>query len=40
MVGENPGAAEGQGIDVNAVRMGTVVAGSALCAFGQKRATT
>ncbi len=30
MVGENPGAAEGQGIDVNAVRMGTVVAGSAL----------
>ncbi len=30
MVGENPGAAEGQGIDVIAVRMGTVVAGSAL----------
>jgi simple sugar transport system permease protein len=30
MVGENPGAAEGQGIDVIAVRMWTVVAGSAL----------
>ncbi len=30
MVGENPGAAEGQGIDVVAVRMTTVVAGSAL----------
>jgi len=30
MVGENPGAAEGQGIDVIAVRMWTVLAGSAL----------
>jgi simple sugar transport system permease protein len=30
MVGENPSAAEGQGIDVIAVRMWTVVAGSAL----------
>jgi len=30
MVGENPGAAEGQGIDVIAVRMWTVIAGSAL----------
>jgi simple sugar transport system permease protein len=30
MVGENPGAAEGQGIDVVAVRMATIVAGSAL----------
>ena len=30
MVGENPNAAEGQGIDVVAVRMWTVVAGSAL----------
>ena len=30
MVGENPSAAEGQGIDVIAVRMATVVAGSAL----------
>jgi len=30
MVGENPNAAEGQGIDVIAVRMWTVVAGSAL----------
>ena len=30
MVGENPAAAEGQGIRVNAVRTGAVVAGSAL----------
>jgi ABC-type uncharacterized transport system permease subunit len=30
MVGENPNAAEGQGIDVIAVRMWTIVAGSAL----------
>jgi simple sugar transport system permease protein len=30
MVGENPAAAEGQGIDVVAVRVGAVVAGSAL----------
>jgi len=30
MVGENPGAAEGQGINVIAVRMWTVIAGSAL----------
>ena len=30
MVGENPAAAEGQGINVAAVRMGTIAAGSAL----------
>jgi simple sugar transport system permease protein len=30
MVGENPAAAEGQGIDVAAVRLGAVAAGSAL----------
>ena len=30
MVGENPSAAEGQGIDVAAVRIGAIVAGSAL----------
>ncbi len=30
MVGENPAAAEGQGIDVNAVRIGAIAAGSAL----------
>jgi general nucleoside transport system permease protein len=30
MVGENPAAAEGQGIDVNAVRVAAIVAGSAL----------
>ena len=34
MVGENPGAAEGQGIDVIAVRIGAVVAGSALMGVG------
>jgi ABC-type uncharacterized transport system permease subunit len=30
MVGENPSAAEGQGLNVNAVRTGAIVAGSAL----------
>jgi ABC-type uncharacterized transport system permease subunit len=30
MVGENPAAAEGQGLDVNAVRTGAICAGSAL----------
>ena len=30
MVGENPAAAEGQGLNVNAVRVGAIVAGSAL----------
>ena len=30
MVGENPAAAEGQGIDVTAVRLGAIAAGSAL----------
>ena len=30
MVGENPAAAEGQGLSVNAVRIGAIVAGSAL----------
>jgi simple sugar transport system permease protein len=30
MVGENPAAAEGQGLDVNGVRTGAIVAGSAL----------
>ena len=30
MVGENPAAAEGQGLSVNAVRIGSIVAGSAL----------
>ena len=30
MVGENPAAAEGQGLDVNVVRTGAIVAGSAL----------
>ena len=34
MVGENPAAAEAQGIDVVAVRLGAVVAGSALMAVG------
>ncbi len=34
MVGENPAAAEAQGIDVVAVRTGAVVAGSALMAIG------
>ena len=34
MVGENPEAAEAQGIDVVAVRIGAVVAGSALMAVG------
>jgi len=32
MVGENPAAAEGQGLNVNAVRTGAIVAGSALMA--------
>ena len=44
MVGENPSAAEGQGIDVVAVRVATVVAGSALMgvagAFDATRATS
>ncbi len=30
MVGENPAAAEGQGLNVNAIRIGAIVAGSAL----------
>ena len=30
MVGENPAAAEGQGLSVTAVRIGAIVAGSAL----------
>ncbi|RZT31424.1 simple sugar transport system permease protein [Cupriavidus agavae] len=34
MVGENPAAAEGQGIRVNAVRIGAIMAGSALMAVG------
>jgi general nucleoside transport system permease protein len=34
MVGENPAAAEAQGIDVIAVRLGAVTAGSALMALG------
>ncbi|GEO36936.1 simple sugar transport system permease protein [Skermanella aerolata] len=34
MVGENPAAAEAQGISVTAVRMGAVVCGSALMAVG------
>jgi simple sugar transport system permease protein len=34
MVGENPHAAEAQGIDVTSVRMGAVVAGSALMGVG------
>ncbi|MEO8484962.1 MAG: ABC transporter permease [Betaproteobacteria bacterium] len=34
MVGENPAAAEGQGLDVVAVRVGAVVAGSALMGVG------
>ena len=34
MVGENPAAAEAQGINVTAVRMGAVAAGSALMALG------
>ncbi|WP_158048161.1 ABC transporter permease [Skermanella pratensis] len=34
MVGENPAAAEAQGIDVTAVRIGAVVCGSALMAVG------
>lgn len=34
MVGENPAAAEGQGIRVGAVRIGAVMAGSALMAMG------
>jgi simple sugar transport system permease protein len=34
MVGENPAAAEGQGLDVVAVRIGAIVAGSALMGVG------
>jgi len=34
MVGENPAAAEGQGVSVNAVRIGAIVAGSALMGVG------
>jgi general nucleoside transport system permease protein len=34
MVGENPAAAEGQGLSVAALRMGAVAAGSALMAVG------
>jgi simple sugar transport system permease protein len=34
MVGENPQAAEAQGINVTAVRMGAVIAGSTLMAIG------
>ncbi|GAA0839583.1 ABC transporter permease [Cupriavidus pauculus] len=34
MVGENPAAAEGQGIRVTAVRVGAIMAGSALMAIG------
>jgi simple sugar transport system permease protein len=34
MVGENPAAAEGQGIRVTAVRIGAIMAGSALMAIG------
>lgn len=34
MVGENPAAAEAQGIDVTAVRVGAVMCGSALMAVG------
>lgn len=34
MVGENPAAAEGQGIRVGAVRIGAIMAGSALMAVG------
>ncbi|MGQ9371257.1 ABC transporter permease [Azospirillum sp. ST 5-10] len=34
LVGENPAAAEAQGLSVTAVRMGAVVAGSALMALG------
>jgi len=34
MVGENPAAAEGQGLDVIAVRVGAIVAGSALMGVG------
>jgi simple sugar transport system permease protein len=34
MVGENPAAAEGQGLDVVAVRVGAIVAGSALMGVG------
>ena len=34
MVGENPAAAEGQGLSVNAVRIGAIVAGSALMGVG------
>jgi len=34
MVGENPAAAEAQGINVHAVRVGAVMAGSALMAIG------
>ena len=33
-VGENPAAVEAQGLDVSAVRIGAVVAGSALMALG------
>ena len=33
-VGENPAAAEGQGLNVNAVRTGAIVAGSALMGVG------
>ncbi|CAG9172229.1 ABC transporter permease [Cupriavidus pampae] len=40
MVGENPAAAEGQGIRVAAVRIGAVMAGSALMAVGGAFLTT
>ena len=33
-VGENPAAAEGQGLDVNAIRTGAIVCGSALMGVG------
>lgn len=40
MVGENPAAAEGQGIRVGALRIGAVMAGSALMAVGGAFLTT
>ncbi|QET06221.1 MULTISPECIES: ABC transporter permease [Cupriavidus] len=40
MVGENPAAAEGQGIRVGAMRIGAVMAGSALMAVGGAFLTT
>lgn len=40
MVGENPAAAEGQGIRVGAMRIGAVMAGSALMAIGGAFLTT